>query len=78
VATPFDAQPRILLRSGNSERVIEVEPQASNAHLPLITSFARRTIAGEPLEFDGLDGMQASRIMSAAYRSGESGRWEPA
>lgn len=75
LATPFDG-PDLTLRTPAGDEAIEVEPNSENAHLPLIASFARRVGAGEPPEFDGVDGMQASLIIDAANRSHRSGRWE--
>jgi len=49
-----------------------------NVHLPLIASFAERILAGQPPEFDGTDGLQASRIIDGCYRSNASGKWEDA
>jgi hypothetical protein len=49
-----------------------------NVHLPLVASFAARVSAGQEPEFNGDDGMQASRIISAGYRSVASGAWERA
>mgnify|MGYP005837091721 CR=1 FL=1 len=78
IATPFDGKPEIILRGQGEDQVIAVAPPAANMHLPLIASFAARVCAGQPPEFDGTDGMQASRIISAGYRSHASGRWETA
>lgn len=77
LATPFDGDTLILNRSGE-QTSIELAPKAENVHLPLVASFAERVGAGMPPEFDGTDGMQASRIMDAACRSARSGRWEQA
>ncbi len=77
IATPFDGD-TLVLRTPEGERLIELEPKCHNVHLPLVASFAERVSTGRPPEFDGVDGMQASRIITAAYRSAQSGRWEPA
>ncbi|MGC9316923.1 MAG: Gfo/Idh/MocA family protein [Armatimonadota bacterium] len=77
IATPFDGD-TLTLRAPGGETPIDIQPRAHNVHLPLVASFAERVGAGEPPEFDGVDGMQASRIIDAAYRSAESGRWEQA
>jgi len=76
-ATPFDGDTLMLDRSGE-QTPIELAPKAENVHLPLVASFAERVGAGEPPEFDGVDGMQASRIIDGACRSAHSGRWEDA
>jgi len=78
IATPFDGSTQILLRGQGEDQVIEVERQATNMHLPLVASFAERVLAGQRPEFDGVDGMQATRIISGGYRSHESGKWEEA
>jgi predicted dehydrogenase len=78
IATPFDGGPEIILRGQSEDQVIPVEPPAANMHLPLVASFAERVSQGQPPEFDGVDGMQASRIISAGYRSHHSGHWETA
>lgn len=75
LATPFDG-PDLTLRTPEGDEAIVLEPKAENVHLPLVASFAERVCAGEPPEFDGVDGMQASRIIGAAIRSHASGRWE--
>ncbi|MGD9496457.1 MAG: Gfo/Idh/MocA family protein [Armatimonadota bacterium] len=77
IATPFDGD-ALVLRTPTGDSPIALEPNCHNVHLPLIASFAQRVSAGEPPEFDGIDGMQASRIITAAYRSAHSGRWEEA
>ncbi|MFN3652941.1 MAG: Gfo/Idh/MocA family protein [Armatimonadota bacterium] len=53
-------------------------PKAENVHLPLIDDFTRRIAAGEPPRYSGEDGMQASRIIEAAYESARTGRVTPA
>lgn len=78
IATPFDGRPEIILRGQGEDQVLAVEPPATNMHLPLVASFAARVAAGEPPEFDGRDGMQASRLIAGAYRSQHSGKWETA
>ena len=45
-----------------------------NDHFPLFDDFARRLSGGEPPRHDGADGMQASRIIEAAYESARSGK----
>ncbi len=77
IATPFDG-PELVLRTVEGERAIETEPKDANVHLPLVASFASRVGACEPPEFDGVDGMQASRIIGAAIRSHAGGRREEA
>lgn len=77
LATPFDGQ-RLVLRRDGSETEIDVPPLPPNVHLPLVASFTARVGAGQEPEFGGADGLQASRILSAAYRSVASGAWEKA
>jgi len=77
VATPFDGE-SLVLRGGGQDRAIELEPRAANVHYPLVASFAERVAAGQAPEFNGVDGMQATRIIHGAYRSSHSGAWEQA
>jgi len=78
LATPFDACPEVILRGHGDDQVIAVAPPAPNTHLPLIASFADRVSRGAAPEFDGADGMQASRIISGGYHSRATGAWEMA
>jgi predicted dehydrogenase len=73
IATPFDSDV-LRVRTKNSEEEIAT-PKAENVHLPLIASFAARVGSGQPPEFDGTDGLQATRIIDACYRSARTGRW---
>ena len=77
LASPFDG-PRLVLRRGGVAEEIDLPPLPLNVHLPLVSSFAAAVESGEAPEFDGADGMQASRIIAAGYRSAASGAWEPA
>ena len=77
LASPFDGQRLTLLRGGEAEE-IELPPLPPNVHLPLIASFSERVAAGRPPEFDGSDGLQATRIIWAGYESARSGAWERA
>ena len=77
IATPFDGD-TLLLRTPAGDEPVTLDPKSHNVHLPLIASFAARVSAGEPLEFEGIDGMQASRIITAAIRSAAGGQWEDA
>jgi predicted dehydrogenase len=70
-ATPVDGPLLRLLPASGSEETWEL-PKHSNVHFPLIDDFARRVAVGEPPRFGGEEGMQASRIIEAAY---ESARW---
>lgn len=49
-------------------------PKHANVHFPLIDDFARQILAGKSPRFDGLDGLQASRIIETAYESARSER----
>ncbi len=77
IATPFDGD-TLLLRTGGADGPVEIDAKAANVHLPLIASFTERVAGGQPPEFDGVDGMQTTRIIHGAYRSAETGVWEPA
>jgi predicted dehydrogenase len=73
IATPFDGDVlRVRTKSGDEEIATM---KAENVHLPLIASFAGRVGSGQPPEFDGTDGMQATRIIDGCYRSAASGSW---
>ena len=73
IATPFDGDV-LRVRTKNGEEEIAT-PKADNVHLPLIASFAARVGSGQPPEFDGTDGLQATRIIDGCYRSAASGSW---
>jgi len=77
IATPFDGD-ALILRTPAGDEPVALDAKSHNVHLPLVASFAQRVSAGEPPEFDGVDGMQASRIITAAIRSAASGVWEDA
>ncbi len=77
LATPFDGD-RLVVRARSGQTEIDCSRPFENVHLPLIESFSSSLAAGRPAEFDGTDGMQATRIIDACYRSAASGRWEPA
>jgi predicted dehydrogenase len=71
-ATPVDS-PVLRLLAGGREECWEL-PRRENVHFPLFDDFARRIAAGEPPRYTGQDGMQASRIIEAAYESARTGR----
>ena len=75
-ATPVDG-PELRLTTPDGEQTWTL-PRHENVHFPLFDDFARRLAAGEPPRFDGEDGMQASRIIEAAYESARTGRVVPA
>lgn len=77
IATPFDGD-TLRVRTKGGEEELDVTRPFENVHLPLIASFAERVGSGRPPEFDGTDGMQASRIIDGCYRSSASGCWEEA
>jgi predicted dehydrogenase len=72
IATPMDGD-ELTVRTGGETR-LERWPRHENVHFPLIDAFARRVARGEPPEFDGVAGMQATRIIDAAQQSARSGR----
>jgi 1,5-anhydro-D-fructose reductase (1,5-anhydro-D-mannitol-forming) len=49
-------------------------PHHQNVHSPLFEDFTLRILAGEPPRYSGEDGLQASRIIEAAYESARTGR----
>jgi predicted dehydrogenase len=75
-ATPVDG-PSLRLQAGGREEHWEL-PKHENVHFPLFDDFARRISRGEPPRFTGEDGMQASRIIGAAYESARMGKVVPA
>lgn len=50
-------------------------PKPENAHAPLVDDFARSIVEDRPPRFTGEDGLQATRIMDAIFRSARQGRW---
>jgi 1,5-anhydro-D-fructose reductase (1,5-anhydro-D-mannitol-forming) len=71
-ATPVDG-PGLRLTADGRDETWEL-PKHDNVHFPLFDDFARRVSRGEPPRYPGEDGMQASRIIEAAYASARSGR----
>lgn len=71
-ATPVDGPP-LRLKARGREEAWEL-PKHENVHFPLFDDFARRVGAGQPPQFTGEDGMQASRIIEAAYGSAKWGK----
>jgi|YNPNPStandDraft_1061719.scaffolds.fasta_scaffold29077_3 predicted dehydrogenase len=72
LATPFDG-PRLTAILDGQEQTFDLPPHP-NVHYPLIDDFARALVEGRAPEFDGLDGLQATRIMSGCYESARTGR----
>jgi predicted dehydrogenase len=75
-ATPVDG-PQLALRAGSREENWEL-PRHENVHFPLFDDFARRVSRGEAPLYTGEDGMQASRIIEAAYESARTRKIVPA
>ena len=73
-ATSLD-EPTLRLSTAAGEQTWEL-PRHANVHYPLFEDFARRLAAGEPPRYTGEDGLQASRIIEAAYRSARSAQLE--
>jgi len=71
-ATPVDG-PGLRLTGDGREEHWEL-PKHANVHFPLFDDFVTRLAAGQPPRFTGEDGMQASRIIAAAYESARTGR----
>jgi predicted dehydrogenase len=76
VATPVDG-PTLWLRANGREQAWDL-PKHQNVHFPLFDDFTRRLLAGDPPTHAGEDGMQATRIIAAAYESARTGRVVPA
>lgn len=71
-ASPVDGSDLRIRRANGEERTCQLA-RHPNVHYPLFDDFTRRLLAGEPPAHTGEDGMQASRIIQAAYRSAETG-----
>ncbi len=50
-------------------------PNPENAHGPVVDEFARSILEDRPPRFDGPEGLQATRIMDAVFRSARQGAW---
>ena len=70
-ATPVDG-PILRMRNSEGEQAWEM-PKHENVHYPLFDDFTRRILNGEGTQFTGEDGLQATRIIEAAYRSAAAG-----
>ncbi len=78
MGTPFDAGAKLVLdRYGETEEFDTPGPEG-NRHQALIEGFSEAITEGYAPAFDGHDGMLATGIIAAAYRSWETGRWERA
>jgi predicted dehydrogenase len=76
IATSFDAGAvRVLDCNGDFEDLGTVGPEGL-CHQAQIDDFTEAITEGRAPAFDGYDGMMATGIAEAAYRSRESGRWE--
>jgi predicted dehydrogenase len=73
IATPVDGE-ELSVRIGRETKT-ERWQRHENVHFPLIDAFAAQVARGEPPEFDGADGMQATRIIEACHESARSGQW---
>lgn len=71
-ATPFDGDSLTAILDGEEQRFDL--PRHANVHFPLIDDFARQISQGKAPEFNGWDGLQATRIMSGCYESAQTGQ----
>jgi 1,5-anhydro-D-fructose reductase (1,5-anhydro-D-mannitol-forming) len=69
-ATPVDG-PTLKLHNAEGQRTWDL-PKHENVHYPLLDDFTKRVLCGQPPQFTGEDGLQATRIIEAAYRSAQS------
>ncbi len=76
MATPFDAGPVLLLDRYEKIEELEVPPPEGIRHQALIEDFSEAIAEGRAPGFDGHDGMFATAVIAAAYRSWQTGRWE--
>lgn len=78
IATPFDAGPVLVLDCyGETEQFDTPQPEGIR-HQALIEDFTEAITEGRAPAFDGHDGMLVTAIISAAYRSWETGLWQSA
>jgi predicted dehydrogenase len=71
LASPWDGD-ELTVAVGRQRETLRL-PKHPNAHFPLIDDFAGRLSRGERPEFDGTDGMQATRIIDGCYESARTG-----
>ncbi|MSS71441.1 MAG: Gfo/Idh/MocA family oxidoreductase [Candidatus Latescibacteria bacterium] len=72
LATPWDGDELTVVVG--SQRETLTLPKHPNVHFPLIDDFAGKISRGERPEFDGADGLQASRIIEGCYASARTGQ----
>jgi len=77
VATPFDGPKLVLDKYGETEEFETPLPEGIK-HQALIEDFSEAIDEGRTPGFDGYDGMLATAIITSAYRSWASGKWEKA
>ncbi len=67
--------PALSAAGSGEERAAEWElPKHENVHYPLFDDFTRRVLEGAGPRYSGDDGLQATRIIEAAYHSARTGR----
>lgn len=71
LASPFDGD-ELTVVAGSHRETLHL-PKHPNVHFPLIDDFAGKISRGERPEFDGADGMQATRIIDGCYASARTG-----
>lgn len=72
-ATPVDG-PELRLRSGPRTGDWKL-PRHDNVHYPLFADFSLALVEGRRPRYTGEDGLQATRIIEAAYLSADEGRF---
>ncbi|HUT92104.1 MAG TPA: Gfo/Idh/MocA family oxidoreductase [Thermoguttaceae bacterium] len=63
----------VITRGRDTER--RQLPRPENGHQPLVDDFARAVIEDRPPQFTGPDGMKATQIIEAIYRSSQRRTW---
>ena len=72
LASPWDGDDLTVV-VGNQKETLNL-PKHANVHFPLIDDFAGKLSRGERPEFDGTDGLQATRIIDGCYASARTGQ----
>ncbi len=70
---PCDGPEVVIAAGSNVER--RDMPKPSNLHYPLVDDFARAIIEDRPPRFSGADGMKATQIIEAIFKSSRENAW---
>ncbi len=72
LAGPLDPGQVLLKTQDREERLTLTAPP--NVHGPIVDDFTRRMLDGQPPMFPGEEGLDTTKVMSAAYESAATGR----